>query len=143
MIRVGIAARPPLARGLKRFVEAQASMELIAVAEDEAELANTLEDEAESIDVVMKEWRVRGKRDSVASDTLETGSQLPTSNLTPREIEVLGALAEGASNKEIARRLGISFHTAKFHVAAILEKLDATTRTEAVTRAARLGIMMI
>jgi len=63
--------------------------------------------------------------------------------LTPRELEVLAAMADGASNKAIARRLGISFHTAKFHVAAILEKLDAESRTEAVAEAARLGLIML
>jgi DNA-binding NarL/FixJ family response regulator len=63
--------------------------------------------------------------------------------LTPRELEVLAAMADGASNKAIARRLEISFHTAKFHVAAILEKLNADSRTEAVTRAAQLGLVML
>ena len=63
--------------------------------------------------------------------------------LTPREREVLTAMADGASNKVIARRLGISIHTAKFHVAAILAKLDADSRTEAVTRAAHLGLLML
>jgi DNA-binding NarL/FixJ family response regulator len=63
--------------------------------------------------------------------------------LTPRELEVLAAMADGASNKTIARRLGISFHTAKFHVAAILAKLDADTRTEAVTKAAQRGLVML
>jgi DNA-binding NarL/FixJ family response regulator len=63
--------------------------------------------------------------------------------LTPRELEVLAAMADGASNKAIARRLDISFHTAKFHVAAILTKLDADSRTEAVTRAAQLGLVML
>ena len=63
--------------------------------------------------------------------------------LTRRELEVLAAMADGASNKAIARRLGISFHTAKFHVAAILTKLDADTRTEAVTKAAHLGLVML
>jgi len=63
--------------------------------------------------------------------------------LTARELDVLAALAEGASNKEIARRLGISPHTAKFHVASILEKLDATGRTDAVTHAVRLGLIML
>jgi len=64
-------------------------------------------------------------------------------DLTAREIEVLHLLAEGASNKIIARALGISAHTAKFHVASILEKLDATSRTEAVTTAIRLGLLMV
>jgi DNA-binding NarL/FixJ family response regulator len=63
--------------------------------------------------------------------------------LTPRELEVLAALADGASNKAIARRLGISFHTVKFHVASILDKLDADSRTEAVAQAARYGLVML
>ena len=61
--------------------------------------------------------------------------------LTPREREVLALLAEGASNKAIARRLGISVHTAKFHVGSLLDKLDATGRTDAVTHAARRGVI--
>jgi DNA-binding NarL/FixJ family response regulator len=63
--------------------------------------------------------------------------------LTAREIEVLAAMADGASNKEIARRLDISFYTVKFHVAAILDKLDAESRTEAVVKASQLGIVML
>jgi DNA-binding CsgD family transcriptional regulator len=61
--------------------------------------------------------------------------------LTARELEVLALLAEGASNKLIARRLGISTHTAKYHVASLLEKLDAVSRTDAVASAARLGVL--
>ena len=64
-------------------------------------------------------------------------------SLTPREHEVLAAMADGASNNVIAQRLGISLHTAKFHVAAILAKLDADSRTEAVARAAHLGLVML
>jgi DNA-binding NarL/FixJ family response regulator len=63
--------------------------------------------------------------------------------LTSRELEVLAAMADGASNKAIARRLGISFYTVKFHVAGILAKLDADSRTEAVTKAAQLGLVML
>jgi len=61
--------------------------------------------------------------------------------LTPRELEVLALLAEGASNKVIARQLGISVHTAKFHVGSLLDKLDAVGRTDAVAHAARLGVI--
>jgi DNA-binding NarL/FixJ family response regulator len=63
--------------------------------------------------------------------------------LSKREIDVLTAMTDGLSNKEIARRLGISFHTVKFHVASILEKLEVETRTEAVFKAAQLGIVML
>jgi len=62
---------------------------------------------------------------------------------TPRETEVLTLLAEGASNRLIARRLGISVHTAKFHVGSLLDKPDATGRTDAVAHAARLGAIRL
>jgi DNA-binding CsgD family transcriptional regulator len=61
--------------------------------------------------------------------------------LTPREREVVALLAEGLSNKEIALRLGIAPDTAKFHVGRIIDKLDATGRTDAVANAARLGVI--
>jgi DNA-binding CsgD family transcriptional regulator len=67
----------------------------------------------------------------------------PDGALTPREREVLGHLAEGVSNKTIARRLGISIHTVKFHVASLIDKLDATGRTDAVAHAARLGVIQL
>ena len=66
-----------------------------------------------------------------------------TSTLTPREREVLELLAEGLSNKLVALRLDISEHTAKFHVNSILDKLEADTRTDAVVRAARRGLIAL
>lgn len=61
--------------------------------------------------------------------------------LTPRENEVLTLLAEGLSNKEIAAKLEISEHTAKFHVNSILQKMNAQKRVEAVVRAAKMGLI--
>jgi two-component system, NarL family, nitrate/nitrite response regulator NarL len=63
--------------------------------------------------------------------------------LTPRETEVLALLAQGLSNRAIGHRLGISEHTAKFHVNAILGKLGAQTRAEAVAQGARLGLLLL
>jgi DNA-binding NarL/FixJ family response regulator len=63
--------------------------------------------------------------------------------LTPRESEVLQLLAEGLPNKIIAKELGISEHTVKYHVNAILGKLDAQSRTEAVVRATRMGLIIL
>jgi len=99
--------------------------------------------------------RVAGLLDSVPGIRLAVGSEPadvamvaavpmdadPEAPLTPRELEVLTLLAEGASNKMIARRLGISVHTAKFHVGQLLDKLDATGRTDAVAHAARQGVI--
>lgn len=67
----------------------------------------------------------------------------PIEELTPREFDVLRLLAEGAPNKEIARRLAISEHTVKFHVNALLGKLGAQSRTEAVVRATRAGLILL
>jgi NarL family two-component system response regulator YdfI len=63
--------------------------------------------------------------------------------LTAREVEVLRLVGEGLGNKGISRRLGISEHTVKFHVGAIMAKLGAASRTEAVTQAARRGLIML
>jgi two-component system nitrate/nitrite response regulator NarL len=78
-------------------------------------------------------------RDSSA----DTPAELLVEDLTPRELEVLQLLAEGLSNKAIALQLEISEHTVKFHVNAILGKLGAQSRTEAVVRATRLGLIIL
>jgi DNA-binding NarL/FixJ family response regulator len=79
---------------------------------------------------------------SRATHATAPGSPGPDS-LTPREREVLALLAEGLSNKAIADRLSISEHTAKFHVNAVLAKLGVQRRTEAVVRAARMGLVTL
>jgi two-component system, NarL family, nitrate/nitrite response regulator NarL len=63
--------------------------------------------------------------------------------LTPRELAVLRLVAEGLPNKTIAVKLGISEHTVKFHINAILGKLGVASRTEAVVRATRLGLIFL
>lgn len=63
--------------------------------------------------------------------------------LTPREMEVLRLVANGLPNKTIAHQLGVSEHTVKFHVGSILAKLDAASRTEAVTIATRRGLLAV
>jgi len=66
-----------------------------------------------------------------------------TEPLTPRELQVLNLVAQGLPNKGIARQLGISENTAKFHVASLCGKLGASSRTEAVTIAARRGLILL
>jgi DNA-binding CsgD family transcriptional regulator len=61
--------------------------------------------------------------------------------LTPREIEVLGALGNGMTNKEVARLLGISPHTVKFHIESLFRKLGAASRAEAVAKGMRQQIV--
>lgn len=78
-----------------------------------------------------------------ARSTAVTETDGPREALTNREIEVLGLLAEGRSNREIATALEISVHTSKFHVDRILLKLEASSRTDAVVRAVRLGLLIL
>ncbi len=75
-----------------------------------------------------------------ATEAEDRGLEEP---LTTREAEVLSLLAEGAGNKQIASKLHISEHTVKFHVSSILGKLGASTRTEAVTRGYKEGLILI
>jgi DNA-binding NarL/FixJ family response regulator len=79
--------------------------------------------------------------ESIAGITTETMIESLAEPLTAREAEVLNLVAEGLSNKAIAFQLGISDHTVKFHVTAIMTKLAAQSRTEAVVKATRLGLI--
>jgi two-component system, NarL family, nitrate/nitrite response regulator NarL len=63
--------------------------------------------------------------------------------LTPRELEILACLGEGMSNKAVARRLGISAHTVKFHLEAVFTKLGVTSRAEAVAKGLRRGLILL
>jgi DNA-binding NarL/FixJ family response regulator len=83
--------------------------------------------------------------DSLLASTAPAPARADTesSALTARELEVLRMMAEGAANKIIAWKLGISEHTVKFHVAAILARLGASSRTEAVTTAIRKGLVLL
>jgi DNA-binding CsgD family transcriptional regulator len=75
-------------------------------------------------------------RNGTAGLAVEEGTAL-----TPRELEVIRLMAHGLGNKSIARELGISTSTAKFHVASVLAKLGARSRTEAVSIGIRLGLV--
>ncbi|HVO38682.1 MAG TPA: helix-turn-helix transcriptional regulator [Spirochaetia bacterium] len=85
------------------------------------------------------------ERDGAQSDSSGTDAVVEAwdadPGLTPREVQVLGLLAEGLANKEIAYQLGFSTHTAKFHVESLLKKLHAANRAEAVREGIRLGLI--
>lgn len=89
--------------------------------------------------VVVEPGLVRAADEEGSEDGVPSGG----GPLTPRELEVLGWLALGLPNKAIALKLGISEHTVKFHVGSVLSKLDAGSRTEAVTTAARRGLLAL
>jgi len=82
----------------------------------------------------------RAETDTPASSTRDREDR-PVESLTPRELDVLVLLADGLGNREIASRLEISEHTVKFHLSAIFGKLGASTRTDALRRALRSGLI--
>ena len=79
----------------------------------------------------------------LVGDLLSSGKTVENDTLTKRENEVLVLMADGLSNKEIAARLSISEHTAKFHVNSILQKMNAQKRVEAVVRASKMGLITL
>ncbi|MEW6422080.1 MAG: response regulator transcription factor [Deinococcota bacterium] len=83
----------------------------------------------------------RQLRDIVAHPDIDRLPQVDVPRLTPRESEVLPLLAQGYSNKEIAKNLGVSPDTVKDHLARLYAKLDAGDRTEAVSRARSIGLL--
>jgi DNA-binding NarL/FixJ family response regulator len=85
----------------------------------------------------------RARRDQPWSAPDDADEEAIDEPLTPREIQVLELLAEGLPNKAIARRLGISDQTVKFHVSSISGKLGAANRTDAVRRAVRRGLITL
>jgi two-component system, NarL family, response regulator YdfI len=101
---------------------------------------------AAALEAVVRELVVLGSR-SGAPMRPAAGRSTPvdelTEPLTPREREVLRLLASGLGNKEIAAKLKISEHTAKFHVASILGKLGAASRAEAVSIGMRNGLILL
>jgi DNA-binding NarL/FixJ family response regulator len=104
-----------------------------------------------SVDADMIVRAARRNHAGSPADTKSSGStpivddreQAVAEPLTPREINVLELLAEGLPNKGIARRLGISDQTVKFHVGSISSKLGAANRTDAVRRAVRGGLITL
>lgn len=83
------------------------------------------------------------RRRTAADAPPGTVDLVPDEPLTTREHEVLVLMAEGASNKMIAQRLGISVHTAKFHVGSVLAKLGARSRSDAIALGLRRGLLLL
>ena len=130
------SAQPPHNAVLRIFRAGLASILSLETTDDQFQAA--LKALQAGLQVTQQEF-IRA-RSTQASDTL---SSLSREELTDREQQVLGMMAEGLSNKEISARLAISAHTVKFHISSILGKLGATSRTEAVSIGVRTGRVVI
>jgi two-component system, NarL family, nitrate/nitrite response regulator NarL len=140
------AALEPLAVPVLALVGGPAQAEEALAAGARAVLARDADAETIAVAALALRQRLVTLDEALARTLLPfapAGAAEPPEALTPREGEVLRLIAEGLSNRAIAERLAISEHTAKFHVASILAKLGAQTRTEAVVRAARLGLVYL
>jgi len=123
-------------------VSAEAQTIAITIEIDDPALANRLASLLEGVAGLCLVAQGQSADVAIVSRQAATAASADSAcDLTPRERDVLALMAEGASNKAIARQLGISVHTAKFHVGSILGKLDATGRTDAVAHAARRGVI--
>jgi len=125
-----VAAQRVAARRLRIAVRAEDPALLAELRRIIAEAGHDVVDAPEEADVLMHDARGEAPAGFAALKETEFHALL-----TPREIEVLGAIGEGLTNKAIARRLDISPHTVKFHIESLFRKLGARTRTEAVAKA--------
>lgn len=127
---------------LRVFVDAT-TPELVRQVRDGASRAGwTIVTRVDDADVVVRPAPANASAEPRASRAVAwvtDGDDTPHESLTPRELDVLRLLAEGAGNRAIGERLGISDHTVKFHLSAIFGKLGVSTRTAAVRRALGLG----
>ncbi len=112
---------------------------ILSTESDAAEIKASIEAVASGLVTLPSESTEILLANTLAKDLLPAALQ----PLTPRELDVLTRLAEGLGNKSIAKQLQISEHTVKFHVGSILTKLNASSRTEAVTLAARQGLILL
>jgi DNA-binding CsgD family transcriptional regulator len=123
-------ARPSFGRNIRATLPVTASA---------SEISAAIEAAANDLSVFTQEQVLRW----IPSNENHVHEETLVEELTPRELEVLRMIADGSLNKEIARALGISEHTVKFHVAQILAKLNAGSRTEAVSLGIRRGLITI
>ena len=98
---------------------------------------------ADMVVISPEEWARLSRPASVRPAARARPLEQPLEGLTPREHEVLTLLADGLPNRDIAARLGVSEHTVKFHLGAIFGKLGASTRTEAVQKGLKSGVIEI
>jgi len=143
-IRVLVVGESPLARaGLEAAVSQSDRFEVVGTCDLAGSAALFESTGAAAVLMESGTFSAWAPGETAAEGEGESVAKLQPAVLTPREIEVLRLLADGASNKIIAHKLGISDHTAKFHVTSILSKLNAGSRTEAVTLGVRMGLVYL
>ena len=159
MIRVALSVASPITRaGLQALLAAASGLQVVAAEDAPDVIVSDRRTAAGAIPVVLLP---RGAEPELADimaairaaaaglavlrpEKVELPpADMPADPLSPREIDVLRMMAEGLGNKIIAARLGISENTVKFHVASILARLGAGTRTEAVTIGIRRGLVFL
>src|SRR5438552_19136440 len=146
---------------IARLASAQPGLPIVALASDQGALAQALafgasallpvgidaETLAAALLASAKGLATISRRDLAIllpeEERIDPLVKAPTETLTPRELEVLQLMARGLTNRQIARRLQISEHTVKFHAGAVLGKLSARSRAEAVARAIGLGWILV
>ncbi|NVB39754.1 response regulator transcription factor [Pseudenhygromyxa sp. WMMC2535] len=132
----GVDPMPLLALGVRGVLDRDAGNSRLRAAVLAAELGLVILDEDPG-DAVVASW----SPEQTVAEAPAASRARPLAELTPREREVLELLADGLSNRVIGERLGISAHTVKFHVDALLDKLEARSRTQAVVQAIRRGLL--
>lgn len=141
-IRVLVIGESPIVRaGLEAAIAESEHFEVVGASNAAGSAA--LFEATDAAAVLMERGAFHSWMQAEPAGESGAGPKLPAAALTPREIEVLRLLADGASNKMIAHKLGISDHTVKFHVTSILTKLNAGSRTEAVTLGVRMGLVYL
>lgn len=128
-----VAESEELRAALAAALSASAAFEIVSVGASAADVSS-------SADVV-----VVAREGALAARVVNAGGEDASSEplLTNREREVLGLLADGLGNKQIAARLGISTNTVKSHLELLFDKLGVSSRTEAVATAARRGLLLL
>jgi two-component system, NarL family, nitrate/nitrite response regulator NarL len=139
-VEVPVVALCPEGSDVRRLLAGGAAAVLLREVSSRRILRNTLRSVLCGLTVIDPRFIESTLAEDETPNRLDLASLEP---LTVREQEVLELMATGLSNKQIGDRLGISAHTAKFHIGAILAKLDAQSRTEAVVRAVQHGLVTV
>ena len=140
MTRIAIVAESEEIRAaLASALGASAAFEIVSVGASAAEVSS-----AADVIVNVRDAATRIRASRGANAGVESVADVPAEPpLTNRERQVLGLLADGLGNKQIAARLGISANTVKTHLELLFDKLGVSSRTEAVATAARRGLLLL